>query len=1721
MTDVPIYDFSVDQQNLNDAYKQIEHNAIKLLSLNIFDTLLFRSCEKPTDVFLHQYQYLRAEHLIPNSLHPYEWSELRQSAEKKARQNTNCHSLEVTLHEIYHELPQALIDLNKIEQLIASEITAEQSLIYLDPYISKLIEYATEHNIVYICVSDTYYSCEQLQQIISAAYTKQNAYLPMPSRIYSSSELKENKSTHLFSLILNDLSYNPEEILHVGDNYTADIVQAQKQKINTLFYKQAADWQIEIEALEQRLHTRTHTEYNELFFHLRRKVANSLSNAQLVPSYEALGAFIYGPVFYGFGAWCVEQAKQRDIKKIFCFTRESHLLVPVLQSMVQQDDIEIHTLAISRQFAKLVAINQLTVSSLLGLFYPAKPYQGKDVLSALGLDSDNQYINAHEWLENTQMPDRLAALLADEQYQQKINLFIKNQQAQFYAYLNNIGFFSEREIAVCDLGWNGTIHKLLRTFLTQYQVTVKISGLYLATTSNALTILSDYDSLFSYLIHFGRAPFNVDAFFLSPELIELVTMPQHGAILYFHNEQPVFAAPLLNQLQLKQMDSIQNGILLFINTVSQIAPAIDSYSYRKQFNLLALLRVIILPTTTEVGLFKAWQREFGNGSNQLFALIPEQNWLIQQIINKPLSRVAEGFNMHDHWLAGVMEITGGNTLRDLFMLTQLEKIPSHSLANLILEFPNELPSPLPAPAIQPTLSSTVYDRAPFLLHSMKNFNELILHTLNSVQIKTIIIIGVETSSFLKELCHYAMENNGQVIGIAPGLPPDFITQLDEQTQQHFKLFNGTSKQFFLNYPTTDWGNTAFFIDGDHNFPTVEMELNAIHHLSRNRKNQVLILLHDTTWPCGYRDLYYIQGEACLHTEQALAPIGHGVNMDTNAPFWGANLSLIDGRFALAYGGERNGISAAVELFIATHPDYAQWKIPLMFGLTIIIPKSLPCYHELDSFMAPWTSALLARLEHNRLEMFLAIIKNDQFIADFHKVREENNILKHKLLRYQVEAAAGRVDLLSTKQDLIERQARKIQQLEIEKLELKQRKFHNTQRKLNKPLIKKLYYKIIHYFRYKLMYKRNLAVCSNSVYFDKDWYLTTYNDVKNAGVDPINHYIQYGVYEGRDPGPAFSTIDYLQKYPKLLVKGVNPLVHVEKKDLYQKWINLYDIRTRQEKKQMLDAIVVLAKKPLISIIMPVYNTPEQWLKLAIESVLNQLYPHWELCIADDASTAPHIKEVLHYYGQMDSRIKIVYRSNNGHISAASNSALQLACGEYIALFDHDDVLPIHALYKVVEEINNHPDALLIYSDEDKIDTRGKRSAPYFKSDWNPDLLYCHNFISHFGVYQRALVNRIGGFRKGYEGSQDYDLALRVVEQIHPSQIRHIPHILYHWRMIPGSTALDHEAKNYAYVAARKAIQSHLERIGVTNARVVQHPTISHFHRVIYALPVTLPLVSIIIPTKDQVNLLKQCVESLLNKTEYPNYELIIIDNQSVEQETYDYLTQLQDNQRIKIISYDMPFNYSKINNFAVNQHAKGEVITFLNNDTEVISTNWLNEMVSHVVRPEIGIVGAKLYYPNDTIQHAGVICGLGPKKGKGVAGHIHCKLTRNDNGYIGKAVLTQNFLAVTAACMMIRREVFQELGGFEESNLIIAFNDVDLCLRAYKQGYRILWTPYAELYHHESATRKLLRRKHDKKETRYMLKNWNNLLQNDPFYNPNLNLSSVDYSLAFPPRNNYG
>ena len=561
--------------------------------------------------------------------------------------------------------------------------------------------------------------------------------------------------------------------------------------------------------------------------------------------------------------------------------------------------------------------------------------------------------------------------------------------------------------------------------------------------------------------------------------------------------------------------------------------------------------------------------------------------------------------------------------------------------------------------------------------------------------------------------------------------------------------------------------------------------------------------------------------------------------------------------------------------------------------------------------------------------------------------------------------------------------------------------------------------------------------------------------------------------------------------------------------YETWLNNQAL-TSADKRAIHEHIQRFSLRPLISVVMPTYETPGPLLRDAIESLLAQQYQNWELCIADDASKSVHVRDIIEEYRSRDRRIKVAYRTANGHISAASNSALALAEGEFVAFLDHDDMLSELALYQVAAELNNHPETDIIYSDEDKIDEQGRHTRPHFKTEWNPDLLYSQNYISHLGVYRASLVRAVGGFREGFEGSQDYDLFLRCIAATTEDRLRHIPAILYHWRATEGSTALSDKDKNYATDHGIKALEEYL-REHVSPGAVVESGQYATTYKVRFPLPDVPPKVSLIIPTRDGYDILRTCISSIFEKTTYPNYEIVIVDNQSSDARTLQYFDELK-GPRVRILKYDRPFNYSALNNFAVEQ-VDGEIIGLINNDIEVITSEWLTEMVSHAIRPDIGAVGAKLYYPNETIQHAGVIIGLG-----GVAGHSHKHYGRESPGYYRRLFLVQNVSAVTGACLVVRKSTYEKVGGLNEKDLPIAFNDVDFCLRLRELGLRNLWTPHAELYHHESVSRgpedspeKVMR---FQREVRFMKDRWGDSLLHDPYYNSMLTLDREDFSPNF-------
>lgn len=557
------------------------------------------------------------------------------------------------------------------------------------------------------------------------------------------------------------------------------------------------------------------------------------------------------------------------------------------------------------------------------------------------------------------------------------------------------------------------------------------------------------------------------------------------------------------------------------------------------------------------------------------------------------------------------------------------------------------------------------------------------------------------------------------------------------------------------------------------------------------------------------------------------------------------------------------------------------------------------------------------------------------------------------------------------------------------------------------------------------------------------------------------------------------------------------------EVYNRWIQRNESDSQALKLQRADEHE-FSYRPLISVLVPVYNTDKTVLKKMLKSVFKQTYSHWELCIVDGASTEKHVRSLLNKFSQKDRRVKVKYLNANLGISENSNEALKMAEGQFIALLDHDDELSPDALYENVSLLNRQPDADMIYSDEDKLNLQGGRCEPYFKPDWAPDFFSSSMYTCHLGVYRTALIKQIGGFRKEFDGAQDWDLVLRLSEK--SNKIYHIPKILYHWRQTENSTALSLDTKDYAKEVQIKAVSEHFNRLNI-KAEVTEGLA-GNLLRVRRVLSVK-PKVTIIIPTRDKVELLKTCVSSIQKLSTYENYEILIVDNNSTEPETLKYFKESLEDNKITVVDYSSHFNFAAINNFAVTQ-ATGDLLLFLNNDTEVISPGWLEAMVEHALRPEVGVVGARLLYSDNTVQHAGVIIGVG-----GVAGHSHKHLPNDHPGYFSRAKAIQNLSAVTAACMMVRKDIFNELGGFNES-LAVAFNDIDFCLRVRQKELLVIYTPYAELYHHESISRgsdsSPENAKRFQREVEYMLDYWKDALLYDPYYSPNLTLEKEDFSL---------
>lgn len=625
-----------------------------------------------------------------------------------------------------------------------------------------------------------------------------------------------------------------------------------------------------------------------------------------------------------------------------------------------------------------------------------------------------------------------------------------------------------------------------------------------------------------------------------------------------------------------------------------------------------------------------------------------------------------------------------------------------------------------------------------------------------------------------------------------------------------------------------------------------------------------------------------------------------------------------------------------------------------------------------------------------------------------------------------------------------------------------------------------------------------------------YYVTFYNDKHRLSIDvndsslagdkvkwyryfsEINgELITKGIQYLKDNGP--------KQFLKKVFKGEGP----EAFD-YNNWAKRRDATEAQLLEQSKH---VFDYAPKMSFIVATFNTPVILLKDMIDSVVNQSYANWELCIADGSSTSTVLDYIHEHY--QDERIKTVSLDKNYGIAGNMNEAIKLATGDFIGLYDHDDTVTPDALYEFVKVLNEHPDVKMIYSDEDKINSNGTlRFDPHFKSDFNPDLLRGNNYICHLLFVKADLVRELGGLRSEFDGAQDFDFVLRLMDMLKPEEIYHIPRVLYHWRIHENSTASNPESKRYAFDAGRKAIEAHHERNHV-DATVEDLPVPGFYHS-IYHLH-SHPKVSILIPTMDHIDDLKRCIDSVEMKSTYNNYEIIVIENNSKNEETFAYYKELAETySNIKIVYWKDEFNYSAINNYGAS-FASGEYYLLLNNDTEVIEPSWMEIMLGFCMRDDVGAVGAKLFYPDDTIQHGGVIIGIG-----GIAGHAFTNFSRKHEGYFGRLILSSDLNAVTAACMMVKASIYNQLGGLDPGYRV-AFNDVDFCLRVREAGYLIVFAADCQLYHFESKSRGLENTPEKVKrfnaEIDRFSKRWGDILAHgDPYYNPNLTKVKNDFSL---------
>ena len=634
------------------------------------------------------------------------------------------------------------------------------------------------------------------------------------------------------------------------------------------------------------------------------------------------------------------------------------------------------------------------------------------------------------------------------------------------------------------------------------------------------------------------------------------------------------------------------------------------------------------------------------------------------------------------------------------------------------------------------------------------------------------------------------------------------------------------------------------------------------------------------------------------------------------------------------------------------------------------------------------------------------------------------------------------------------------------------------------------------------------------FFDDFWYLSSYRDVARSKQLPIHHYYQHGVAESRNPSGDFDTQHYLEQNPDINPQVINPLLHYVKFGQFQgrqskasivqgyyDWIRYNEAGGYDHNLSLRESIKIFKETPTFSIVIPVYNPPVSYLIACIESVINQIYPFWELCIVDDASPNPQVRVTLQKYALLDHRIKIRFNENNLHIAGATNVALKMARGKFICLMDHDDEISVNALYEFALKLNLDPKLDMIYSDEDKIDIAGRRYEPFFKPDWSPEYLESCMYTAHFACYRKSVVDNIGGFREECNGAQDYDFVLRFTQQT--ASIGHVNKILYHWRAIPGSTAASMDNKDYVIGSAVRALKDYVKREGLE--ATVAPDTYNGCFRICRMVDGD-PKVSIIIPTagRDAVvggrklDLLANCVESILGKSTYKNVEIIVVHNGDLQESTLKRLADCP----LRYVEFKGKFNVAeKMNEGAA--VAAGEYLIFLNDDVEVIKPGWIEALLAPAQKPGVGVVGAKLLFETGEIQHVGVtFC-------EGLPDHILRGAARNDPGYFFSTVALRNYLAVTGACMLCSRKNFRKVGGFDE-RFAVNYNDIDLCLKMVQIDLRIVYTPQAELYHFESRNRA---RTVDAGEIELFLEKWREEVWTDPFYSRNFESRPPNFKLV--------